>query len=101
MTVLTRECCFSDFSIAIDDARGIGLSENRPLRRADGKLWMCSSFCFVFGVDGGGRGGVQQFGLPCLGVFMPGCCLEITFRVYHSLNREGCSTRCAYVGSCG
>ena len=58
MTVLTRECCFSDFSIAIDDARGIGLSENRPLRRADGKLWMCSSFCFVFGVDGGGRGWV-------------------------------------------
>ena len=56
MTVLTRECCFSDFSIAIDDARGIGLSENRPLRRADGKLWMCSSFCFVFGVDGGGAG---------------------------------------------
>ena len=53
MTVLTRECCFSDFSIAIDDARGIGLSENRPLRRADGKLWMCSSFCFVSGVDGG------------------------------------------------
>ena len=62
MTVLTRECCFSDFSIAIDDARGIGHSRTGPFAGQTASCGCVRSFCFVFGVDGGAGVGFNNSG---------------------------------------